>query len=80
LRRERVRIVDEYGAMIDESQFEKEADPCFAKRRDPDEPGVSDLLIALATPEFVYRKRRKRHQKELRLRDMRQSYDDAEGK
>ena len=75
LRRERVRIVDEYGAMIDESQFEKEADPSFAKRRYPHDPRFWDLVIGLLTPKFVYRRRRER----ARLEYMRQSYDDAEG-
>jgi hypothetical protein len=79
LRREHVRIVDEYGAMIDESQREKEADRGFAKRRYPHDPRFWDLVIGLLTPKFVYRKRRKRHRKELRLENMRQSYDDAEG-
>ena len=79
LRRAHVRIVDEYGAMIDESQFEKEADRSFAKRRYPHDPRFWDLVIGLLTPKFVYRKRWNRYQRELRLDNLRQSYDDAEG-
>lgn len=76
LRRAHVRIVDEYGAMIDESQFEKEADPGFVKRRDPGEPRIWDLVKALAIPNFVLRRR---FERALRRANLRQSYDDAEG-
>lgn len=61
--------------MIDESQFEKEADPSFATRRYPDDPRFWNLVMAVVTPNFVYRRRYKR----ARLEYMRQSYDDAEG-
>jgi hypothetical protein len=76
LRRAHVRIVDEYGAMIDDSQFEKEADPKFAKGRDPDDPDGWDLLKALTIPNFILRWRFVRA---LRRANLRQSYDDAEG-
>ena len=62
-----VLIVDQYGARIDESQFEKEADPYFNQR--PGESVWSLLLITL-TPNAVLRWRYRRA--------MRQWSDDAE--
>jgi hypothetical protein len=63
-----VLIVDQYGARIDESQFEKEADPDFNRR-----PGESvwPLLLIVLTPNVVHRWRHRRL--------MRQWSDDAEG-
>jgi len=60
-------IVDQYGARIDESQFEKEADPKFNTRF---EESIWSLLLVVLTPNAVHRWRYRR--------SMRQWSDDAE--
>ena len=62
-----VMIVDQYGARIDESQFEKEADPKFNTRF---EESIWSLLLVVLTPNAVHRWRYRR--------SMRQWSDDAE--
>lgn len=47
-----VQIVDEYGARIDETQFEKEADPAFNKNPGP---RLSQLLVDSFAPMWVVR-------------------------
>jgi hypothetical protein len=61
-----VVIVDEYGARIDKSQFEKERDPSFNKNPGP---GFWRLMYELFMPLWVLNWRWRR--------DMRQSSDDA---
>jgi hypothetical protein len=61
-----VRIVDEYGANIDQSQFEKEADPTFNKNVGP--PLVHVLIDSFAPMPIV----RWHHGRRVR-----QSSDDA---
>lgn len=61
-----VMIVDEVGARIDASQFEKEADPAFNRNVDD---GFPSFWASLLTPNFVLRWRHER--------SMRQSSDDA---
>ena len=61
-------VVDEYGARIDRSQFEKEADPKFNTRF---EESIWSLLLVVLTPNAVHRWRYRR--------SMRQWSDDAEG-
>jgi hypothetical protein len=63
-----VMIVDQYGARIDESQFEKEADPEFNTRF---EESIWSLLLIVLTPNAAHRWRYRRA--------MRQWSDDAEG-
>ena len=60
-------IVDEYGAQIDASQFEKEADPAFRKLRTNDD--LPSLLYGLLVPNWYLRWRFRRV--------VRQSSDDA---
>ena len=61
-----VVIVDEYGARIDASQFDKEADPEFNRNVDD---GLRSLFSALITPNWYLGWRYRR--------SMRQSSDDA---
>lgn len=61
-----VRIVDEYGGQIDESQFTKEADPSFNKNVKSELPGFWWTVLH---PNFVLRWQHERR--------MRQSSDDA---
>jgi hypothetical protein len=68
LRDQGVLIVDRYGARIDESQFEKEADPEF--NRHPGE-SIWPLLRVVLTPNAVLGWRHRRI--------MRQSSENAEG-
>ena len=66
LRSAGVTIVDEYGAQIDQSQFDKEADPSFNHKVGP---GFWYLVGALLTPNWYLGWRHRRL--------MRQSSDDA---
>jgi hypothetical protein len=59
-----VVIVDEWGAQIDSSQFEKESDPDFRKLR-TDDAFFPSLVWTLLTPNWYLRWRHRRLMRQL---------------